>query len=109
MPRDATASGCEERKEDRDGNLSRFPAWQYAIMTGVSFGLRMLLIDLILWRRISSSGWITPTLFGIAFTAAATLDRPRRLRRRESRQRYSVPGPMLPYVGLTSASENEPE
>jgi hypothetical protein len=90
--------------------LSRCPAWQYAIITGVSFCVGMLLTDLVAWHHISSSDWITPTLFGISFTATTTLDRQRRLRRRESRRRYSVPGPMLPYIGLTPAADiSEPE
>jgi hypothetical protein len=90
--------------------LSRCPAWQFAIIYGVSFGLGILLVDLVLWRHFSSSHWIALTVLVISFTATTTLYRQRRLRRLEAQQRYGVPGPMLPYVGLTSAPDtSQPE
>jgi hypothetical protein len=89
---------------------SRCPAWQYAIINGVGLGLGMLLVDLVLGRHISSSDLITVTVFAICSAATATLFRQLRLHRRESRQLYSVPGPMLPYTGSTSAADaNKPE
>ena len=90
--------------------LSRCPAWQYAIINGVSLGLGMLLLNLVLRRHTGSSDLITMTVSVVCFAATTTLLRQQRLHRPESRQLYSVPGPMLPYAGLTSACDtNEPE
>jgi hypothetical protein len=93
--------------------MSRRPAWQYGLLVGVSTWLiTMLGITLIDRLRAPHTGPGQSQVLTISLIAAwsalgQTWMRQRQLNRCGSQQRYSDPGPMLPYVGLTPTSDSD--
>lgn len=92
--------------------LDRRPAWQYALIAAISIWLLAFAGETLLF-------WVMPHRPGLSFeilqvslsaiggTIGCVWGRQRRLHRGSSQQLYSEPGPMLPYVGLTSISDTE--
>jgi hypothetical protein len=84
-------------------------AWQYAIFVGFSTWSLLLLADVLTsWvggRHLGLGSMIVQvSVSAVSASAGLTWARQRRLHRCGSQQRYSEPGPMLPYVGLTASS-----
>jgi hypothetical protein len=84
--------------------LDRRAAWEYALIGGTGTWL-LLFLGVMVLRQVAvlhaglSFLIIRVSIGAVSATAAGTWERQRRLRRRSSRQRYSEPGPMLPYDG----------
>jgi hypothetical protein len=91
--------------------MNRRPAWQYGLLVGISTWLiTVLAVTLIDRLTAPHTGPRQAQILMISFIAAwttlgQTWMRQSQSSRCGSRQRFSEPGPMLPYAGLTSASD----
>jgi hypothetical protein len=86
--------------------LPRLAAWQYAMVTGfcawpAAFGVATLLNGSGPNHQSLSRVIINVSAIAASTTTGSTLGRQIRLRGNRPRPRYSEPGPMLRYAGLT--------
>jgi hypothetical protein len=88
--------------------LNRQGAWQYALMLGVSTWLVAFigypLLDQFVGVHHHGSMIFYASYAAVGAAVSGTCARQMRLHRLSSQQRYSDPGPMLPYANLESRS-----
>ena len=91
--------------------LDQRPTWVCILMFGVSAGVAgfvgAVLSNRGAYHHKLGSVIMQVCVSAVAAAAGGTYGRLRRLHRLSSQQRYSEPGPMLPYVGLTPPSDTK--
>jgi hypothetical protein len=91
--------------------MNQRPAWQYGLLAGISTWLTTMLAVTLIDRLMAPhtgpgpSQILTISVIAAWITLGQTWMRRLQLNRCGSQQRFSEPGPMLPYVGLTPASD----
>jgi hypothetical protein len=95
--------------------LNRRPAWQYALILGISTWLAVFIVYPLVDRfvgvhRLNLGSMIFYASYAaVGAAVAGTWGRQQRLHRLSSQQRYSTPGKMLPYPGRMTPSSDTSE